>query len=231
MGAAVMGGEMAATGAVSGMPVAAAAPVPSAFLPGATERSHRLGSRPAPARPRAPEPPPGAPSLARPRSLSPLLEISLPSPLAGMATGHRGYPQLGPAALPTAQLGPSGAPGDTPQEAGAHLLLLFLLHEFLQLRAAAFPLSSCAEAPLPPPLTLRPPQANIPMVSGWPDTSGGLRRLRCPSAVVASLSPSAGGTLWAGVVRWRCGRRPSPAQTRDFPQGERLNCSFQGFGI
>lgn len=83
---------MAAAGAVSGMPEGAAASLPSAFLPGAAKRSHRLGSRPVPARSRAPEPPPGSPSRARSRSPSPRLEISLPSPLAGMVTG----PQLGP---------------------------------------------------------------------------------------------------------------------------------------
>lgn len=223
-----MGGVMAAAGAVSGMPEGAAASLPSAFLPGAAKRSHRLGSRPVPARSRAPEPPPGSPSRARSRSPSRASRSRCPRPLRGWSLGH---------SWATAGSGQRRAPGTPRKGLEPTLPLFFLLHQLLQLRAAAFPLSGCADAPLPRPLTLRPPQGNGLVVSGWPDTSprgetrpGGPGGLGCPPAVVAS-PPCCPQVQGAQGGQGRCGRRPSPAQTRDFPQGERLNCSFQGFGI
>lgn len=238
-----MGGVMAATGAVSGMPVAVAAPVSSAFLPGATKRSHRLGSRPVPARPRAPEPP-GAPARARSRSLSPRLEVSLPRPLPGWPPWPPWPPTAGSGRAPASAAG-------TEQGSWGHPTRGWSPPSPSPPAPRAFTAPSCSipfvrlrRRPIAPSSDPRSPQANGPVVSSWPDSSarrgpgaGGLRRLRCPSAVVTSpprcpyVLVAHGGQGSEHAAWWPCGRRPSPAQNRDFPQGERLNRSFQGFGI
>lgn len=193
---------MAAAGAVSGMPEGAAASLPSAFLPGAAKRSHRLGSRPVPARSRAPEPPPGSPSRARSRSPSPRLEISLPSPLAGMVTG----PQLGHSWVRTAQ-----GSGDTPQGAGAHPPSLFPAPPAFTAPSCRIPFVRLCRRPIAP--TSDPPTTPRQWTRGQRvaghipeggDASWGSRGARvspCSGGFPSLLSPSAGGTGWAGALR------------------------------
>lgn len=192
MGAAVMGGVMAATGAVSGMPVAvpARSPLPFSSVPlsGATA-SARSRSR------SRPEPPPGLVPGASHRAS----RFCCPRPLKGW-----------PPWLPTAGSGSAR----TEQGSGGHPAkgwsppFLSLLHELLQLRAAAFPLSGCAA--LLRALTLRPPQPMGPWSAGgrthrqgglWgsPEAQGPL----CSGGFVSPLSPRAGGTWWAGVEACR----------------------------
>lgn len=221
LGAAVMGAVIAATAAVSGMPVAVAARSPLPFSPvplsGATasapSRSRRV---------------PGA-SHRAPKSRCPLPSPGWPPWL----------PTAGSGRAPDSAEGPSRVPGDTPQGAGAHPLLLSLLHELLQLRAAAFPLSGCTDPSWPRALTLRPPKPMDPRSTGGrttggegaaPGVPGGSgsplqRWLRLPAVPTCWWHMvGTGRSTQGGGVR-ECGR--VWAQTRDFPQGEKLNRSFQ----
>lgn len=203
-----MGGVMAATGAVSGMPVAVAAPVASAFLPGATKRSHRLGSRPVSTRPRAPEPP-GAPARARSRSLSPRLEVSLPRPLPGWPPWPPWPPTAGsgraPASAAGTEQGSWGHPtrGWSPPSPSPPAPRAFTAPScsipFVRLRRR--PIAPSSDPPtLPGQWTHGQQLAGLIGEEGagrWgsPEAQVSL----CSGHFASPLSPRAGGTRWAGV--------------------------------
>lgn len=230
--------------AVAGM--AAAAPVPSAFLPGATKRSHHLGSWPVPAVPEpreAPRPPPHQ-DMAPGHRMGTSHQDMAPGCGTGIshqdiAPGHRTR------ASPCARLGleTPRPPSPPPQGFTARNYRV----PFVRLRRHHHPT----------PLTPQPPRGlqhrQTQPSSGTP--AGRARGAGVPQGEGVPvhgvfglpLSPHVGQhmagrgqamrVVGARRVRvalgWPCVAPgwPRVAQTVDFPQGERLNRGFQGFRI